>query len=303
MNHVQCWNVMPEDRPSVPTKPEPSDSYIVCMTTGEAASQVKTHPDTPCIQICFIQEAFGACGSGAHSIRGGSHAPVIARMMERGGLTGSAQQWPKRRSSRGGCRGLWPKESMAAGPCRLGLRIGCPSPPYARLNIRGRGADALRPPLHGAKPVSRDHGLAAYGESSPHGVRAAAEGDGVKDAVSRSVSSGGGGGGDGGGYIDGKTATFTALASASILVSYADRGNLASAIVPMGEEFGWSPGFEGLVLSSFFVGYATTQVSFGGSVSRAWHAGFEFDLFGSDLAIRRRQDWTLLLCPALYDDV
>lgn len=58
----------------------------------------------------------------------------------------------------------------------------------------------------------------------------------------------------------GGTIWFTALASATILVSYADRGNLASAIVPMGEQFGWSPGFEGVVLSAFFLGYAATQV-------------------------------------------
>lgn len=62
--------------------------------------------------------------------------------------------------------------------------------------------------------------------------------------------------------MDGRTAAFTALASASILVSYADRGNLASAIVPMAEQFGWSQGFEGLVLSAFFVGYAATQVGY-----------------------------------------
>ena len=62
------------------------------------------------------------------------------------------------------------------------------------------------------------------------------------------------------------TIAFTALASASILVSYADRGNLASTIVPMGEQYGWSPGFEGLVLSAFFVGYASTQVRCSGAM-------------------------------------
>ncbi|CAM9127111.1 unnamed protein product [Choristocarpus tenellus] len=53
---------------------------------------------------------------------------------------------------------------------------------------------------------------------------------------------------------------FTLLASASILVSYADRGNMASAIVPMGEAYGWGKGFEGEVLSAFFLGYALTQL-------------------------------------------
>lgn len=66
-------------------------------------------------------------------------------------------------------------------------------------------------------------------------------------------------GGDSG--YGGNTALFTLLASSTILISYADRGNLASAIVPMSEQFGWSTSFEGLVLSAFFVGYATTQVS------------------------------------------
>ena len=69
-------------------------------------------------------------------------------------------------------------------------------------------------------------------------------------------------GDDSGGEVNRNTIAFTALASASILVSYADRGNLASTIVPMGEQFGWSPGFEGLVLSAFFVGYASTQVCY-----------------------------------------
>jgi MFS family permease len=39
-----------------------------------------------------------------------------------------------------------------------------------------------------------------------------------------------------------------------------DRSNIAVAIVYMAKEFGWSSTTQGLVLSSFFVGYLTTQV-------------------------------------------
>lgn len=81
-----------------------------------------------------------------------------------------------------------------------------------------------------------------------------------------------GGSDDDGGAMNRDTIAFTALASASILVSYADRGNLASTIVPMGEQFGWSAGFEGLVLSAFFVGYASTQVRCSGTVHRTTRA-------------------------------
>ena len=39
-----------------------------------------------------------------------------------------------------------------------------------------------------------------------------------------------------------------------------DRSNIAVAIVYMAKEFGWSSTTQGLVLSSFFVGYLSTQV-------------------------------------------
>jgi hypothetical protein len=47
---------------------------------------------------------------------------------------------------------------------------------------------------------------------------------------------------------------------AAILISYADRANLATCILPMAQELGWNLGQQGLVLSSFFGGYAVTQV-------------------------------------------
>ncbi|CAI2165147.1 6557_t:CDS:2 [Funneliformis geosporum] len=50
------------------------------------------------------------------------------------------------------------------------------------------------------------------------------------------------------------------LCALAILISYADRSNIAVAIVYMSNEFGWSSTTQGLILSSFFVGYLTTQV-------------------------------------------
>jgi hypothetical protein len=47
--------------------------------------------------------------------------------------------------------------------------------------------------------------------------------------------------------------------SLSVVICYADRANIADAILPMSEEYGWGKGINGIVLSSFFVGYASTQ--------------------------------------------
>ena len=43
-------------------------------------------------------------------------------------------------------------------------------------------------------------------------------------------------------------------------VCYADRTNISLAIVPMAAEKGWSSAEQGRILSSFFVGYVTTQL-------------------------------------------
>ncbi|RIA92786.1 major facilitator superfamily domain-containing protein [Glomus cerebriforme] len=56
------------------------------------------------------------------------------------------------------------------------------------------------------------------------------------------------------------------LCALAILINYADRSNIAVAIVYMAKEFDWSSTTQGLVLSSFFVGYITTQV-LGGAVA------------------------------------
>ena len=54
-------------------------------------------------------------------------------------------------------------------------------------------------------------------------------------------------------------AALVAFCSLSVVICYADRANMADAILPMSGEYGWSKGVNGLVLSSFFVGYASTQ--------------------------------------------
>jgi hypothetical protein len=56
-------------------------------------------------------------------------------------------------------------------------------------------------------------------------------------------------------------AALVALCTLSVVICYADRANIADAIIPMSEEYGWSKGVNGIVLSSFFIGYASTQVT------------------------------------------
>jgi ACS family sodium-dependent inorganic phosphate cotransporter len=46
----------------------------------------------------------------------------------------------------------------------------------------------------------------------------------------------------------------------SVFVCYIDRVNISVAIIPMAEEFGWSPRTQGTVLSSFFVSYLMLQI-------------------------------------------
>jgi hypothetical protein len=53
---------------------------------------------------------------------------------------------------------------------------------------------------------------------------------------------------------------FILTAATAILISYADRGNLATCILPMAETLKWSLAEQSIVLSSFFAGYAVTQV-------------------------------------------
>lgn len=54
--------------------------------------------------------------------------------------------------------------------------------------------------------------------------------------------------------------TISALAVLAMFVCYMDRVNISIAIIPMAEALDWSPEKQGLVLSSFFIGYLLTQV-------------------------------------------
>ncbi|KAG2491886.1 hypothetical protein HYH03_009838 [Edaphochlamys debaryana] len=66
---------------------------------------------------------------------------------------------------------------------------------------------------------------------------------------------------------------LVALCTLSIVICYADRSNISTAILPMAQQFGWDKAYQGIVLSMFFGGYATTQIlggrladQFGGKV-------------------------------------
>jgi len=50
------------------------------------------------------------------------------------------------------------------------------------------------------------------------------------------------------------------LCALGIALSYADRSNMSVAVLSMAPEFAWSKTFEGVVLASFFLGYACTQL-------------------------------------------
>lgn len=50
------------------------------------------------------------------------------------------------------------------------------------------------------------------------------------------------------------------LSCLGLAISYADRSNIAIAIIPMSKEFGWTPAIEGTVFSCFFYGYMATQI-------------------------------------------
>jgi hypothetical protein len=81
--------------------------------------------------------------------------------------------------------------------------------------------------------------------------------------------SGSGGGGSGGGT---NWAAVVALAALGIVICYADRSNMSTAIIPMAADFGWDKAYQGVVLSAFFLGYATTQI-LGGACGAGGRAG------------------------------
>jgi MFS family permease len=69
--------------------------------------------------------------------------------------------------------------------------------------------------------------------------------------------------------------TMVCLCAVATFICYIDRVNISVAIIPMAEEFGWDRGTQGLVMSSFFVGYLLTQIAGG------WLA----DRFGGKLVL------------------
>ena len=54
--------------------------------------------------------------------------------------------------------------------------------------------------------------------------------------------------------------TLTGLAVIAMFICYMDRVNISIAIIPMADDMGWQPEQQGMVLSSFFLGYLLTQV-------------------------------------------
>ena len=69
--------------------------------------------------------------------------------------------------------------------------------------------------------------------------------------------------------------TLVGLCAFATFICYIDRVNISVTIIPMAEQFGWDRSTQGLVLSSFFVGYLMTQV-FG---------GFLADRFGGKMVL------------------
>jgi len=53
------------------------------------------------------------------------------------------------------------------------------------------------------------------------------------------------------------------LSFLAVFVCYIDRVNISVAIIPMAEDLGWDRGTQGLVLSSFFIGYLVLQIGGG----------------------------------------
>lgn len=50
------------------------------------------------------------------------------------------------------------------------------------------------------------------------------------------------------------------LCFCAVFVCYIDRVNISVAIIPMAEEYGWSKGTQGIILSCFYFGYILTQL-------------------------------------------
>jgi len=51
-----------------------------------------------------------------------------------------------------------------------------------------------------------------------------------------------------------------ALAAASVVICYADRSNISTAIISMSADYGWGQSQQGVILSMFLLGYLLTQL-------------------------------------------
>jgi hypothetical protein len=118
-------------------------------------------------------------------------------------------------------------------------------PVLLRHSLDGVGpAASLSPPA----ALAATSTALAFGAPAPRGAGAATNGGGG--------SSGSGGGGGGGT----SWAVIVTLAALGIVICYADRSNMSTAIIPMSQDFGWDKAYQGVVLSAFFLGYAATQI-------------------------------------------
>lgn len=89
------------------------------------------------------------------------------------------------------------------------------------------------------------------------------------------------------------------------MVSYADRTNIAIAIIPMAEHYNWSLTTQGLILSSFFYGYICTQLlagylsyRYGGKPVLAVSCFF-WSLFTVLTPVASNSMFSLLICRVL----
>ena len=78
------------------------------------------------------------------------------------------------------------------------------------------------------------------------------------------------------------------LAFLSVFVCYIDRVNISVAIIPMAEDLGWNMQTQGLVLSSFFVGYLLLQI-IGGRLADRYGGKV---VLGAGVLL-----WSLFTCP------
>lgn len=72
-----------------------------------------------------------------------------------------------------------------------------------------------------------------------------------------------------------KRLVLVLLSCLGLAISYADRSNIAIAIIPMSKEFGWDPVIEGAIFSCFFYGYLSTQI-LGGYISDKFGGKYVF---------------------------